>query len=77
MLAGVEFDMTIIVEPCSNVTTGMDGMDNCKVTSGDAKQLVRCGELKAVTNGKFMRDFAEATDAGQINEPGRALFVVI
>ena len=45
--------------------SGRDGLDDGKVAIGDAKRLVRSGELNAVADGEFLRDFPIDADAGE------------
>ena len=37
ILCGIEFDLAIVVESCNQATIGMDGLDDGKVTIGNAK----------------------------------------
>ena len=51
MLAGVELDLAVVVEACTEPTIVMDGFDGREVAIGDAKRFVGRGELDAVANG--------------------------
>ena len=51
MLAGVEFDLAVVVEACRDPTIGMDRLDDREVAIGNAERFVGRGELDAVAYG--------------------------
>ena len=65
MLAGVEFDLAVVVEAGGNAAIGRDGLDHGEVAIGDAKRLVGRGELDAVADGELAVDLSVDADAGE------------
>ena len=59
MLSGIEFDLPVVVEAGSDSAIGCDRFDDGKVAIGNAKRLVRSGELDAVADGKLARRFPD------------------
>ena len=55
MLFGIEFDLPVIVEAGRDAAIRRYGFDGGKVAVGDAKRLVRSGELDTVADGKLPR----------------------
>ncbi len=48
MLAGVEFDLAVVVEPSGETTIGVDRLDDSEVAIGNAERFVRRGELDSI-----------------------------
>jgi hypothetical protein len=65
MFFGIEFDLPAIVEAGRDAAIWDNGIDGGKVAVADAKRLVRSGELDAVADGKFARNFPIHSDAGE------------
>src|ERR1700733_4869258 len=65
MLRGVELDLPVVIEPCSNSSAGRNGFDNGKVTVGDGEQFIRGRELNSVANREFMGNFTVDTDTSE------------
>ena len=69
MLAGVEFDLAVIVEAGREPTIGMDRLDGGEVAIGNAERFVGRGELDAVAYGELAFDLlvdADACEAARI-----------
>src|SRR5208282_3709897 len=63
MLAGVEFDLAVIVEACRDPTIGMDLLNGGEVAIGNAERFVGRGELNAVAYGQLAFDLSIDADA--------------
>ena len=63
MLAGVEFDLAVVVEAGGKATIGMDRLDGGEVAIGNAKRFVGGGELDAVAYGELAFDLLVDADA--------------
>jgi hypothetical protein len=62
---GVELHLPVVIEPHCNAVIGRDGLDDSKITVGDARRLVGSSELDAVGSRKLMGCFAVDTDGGE------------
>ena len=63
MLAGVKFDLAVVVEAGGDVTIGMDSLDDREVAVGNTERFVGRGELDAVAYGELSFDFLVDADA--------------
>src|ERR1700733_2605484 len=63
MLAGVEVNLAVVVEPCCEPTIAMDRLDGREVAIGNTKRFVRGGELHAVAYGELTVDLLVDADA--------------
>src|SRR5712692_5285682 len=65
MLAGVEFDLAVVVEACREPTVGMDCLDHGEVAIGNAERFVGRCELDAVAHGELAFDLSVDAAAGK------------
>src|ERR1039458_9460188 len=63
MLAGVEFDLAVVVEACREATIGMDRLDRGEVAIGNAERFVGRSKLDPVAYGELAVDFLVDADA--------------
>jgi len=63
MLAGVEFDLAVVVEACREPTIRMDRLDGGEVAIGNAERFVGRSELDAVAYGQLAFDLPVDADA--------------
>lgn len=65
VLAGIEFDVPLVVQSCPDSTIWFDGFDHGKVAVGDAELFVGRGELNAIPNREIMDRLPKDADSGQ------------
>jgi hypothetical protein len=65
ILAGVEFDLAVVVEAGGKAAVGIDCFDEGEVAIGNAKRFVGGSKLDVVAYGKLAFDLLVDADAGE------------
>ena len=66
MLAGVEFDLAVVVESGGETTIGVNLLDDGEVAIGNAERSVGRGELDAIAYGELVFDSSVSASASSV-----------